>query len=242
MRRSARGFALLVVVPALCVLGIVANLVLSSQMDRETRNFGVFFGSFAAVLAGLAIHLTWSLVAAANSSSRVPGAAAGWLGTWICTLVMAPLGVAGPLILFRKNGRVLHQWFGVVSPDEEDHSARPPLQLLPALLVPCVALLVLVHPLVRVTVLRWPVFALDQGNAVPRLQHAPHRCGCLRKPFDALDAILCSSFIIFAASCYYESMSVPLRIAGAALALVTPWMPYYARPSSSSRRRATTKV
>ena len=58
MRRSARGFALLVVVPALCVLGIVANLVLSNEMDRETRNFGVFFGSFAAVLAGLAIHLT----------------------------------------------------------------------------------------------------------------------------------------------------------------------------------------
>ena len=27
----------------------------------------MFFSSFAAVLAGLAIHLTWSLVAAANS-------------------------------------------------------------------------------------------------------------------------------------------------------------------------------
>ena len=133
---------------------------------------------------------------------------------------MAPLGVAGPLILFRKNGRVLHQWFGVVSPDEEEHSARPPLQLLPALLVPCVALLVLVHPLVRVTVLRWPVFA---DGTVPSLRHAPARCGCLRTPFDALDAILCSSFIIFAASCYYENMAVPLRIAGAALALVTPW-------------------
>ena len=75
---------------------------------------------------------------------------------------MAPLGVAGPLILFRKNGRVLHQWFGVVSPDDEEHSARPPLVILPALLVPCVALLVLVHPLVRVTVLRWPVFADDR--------------------------------------------------------------------------------
>ena len=62
-------------------------------------------------------------------------------------MIMAPLGVTGPLILFRKNGRVLHQWFGVVSPDEEEHSAQPPLQLLPALLVPCVALLVLVHPL-----------------------------------------------------------------------------------------------
>ena len=135
------------------------------------------------MLAGLAIHLTWSLVAAANSSSRVPGAAAGWLGTWICGLVMAPLGVAGPLILFRKNGRVLHQWFGVVSPDEEEHSARPPLQFLPALLVPCVALLVLVHPLVRVTVLRWPVFA---DGTVPSLRHAPSRCGCLRTPFDAV--------------------------------------------------------
>mmetsp|Transcript_25443 Transcript_25443/g.71474 ORF Transcript_25443/g.71474 Transcript_25443/m.71474 type:complete len:1715 (-) Transcript_25443:36-5180(-) len=220
MSRSARGFAVLVVIPALGVLGIVLNLVLTQQMDRETRNFGVFFGSFAAVLAGLAIHLTWSLVAAANSSSRVPGAAAGWLGTWICVLIMAPLGVAGPLILFRKNGRVLHQWFGVVSPDDEEHSAKPPLQLLPALLVPCVALLVLVHPLVRVTVLRWPVFA---DGTVPSLRHAPSRCGCLRKPFDALDAILCSSFVIFAASCYYEEMSVPLRLAGASLALVTPW-------------------
>ena len=44
MSRSARGFAVLVVIPALGVLGIVLNLVLTQQMDRETRNFGVFLG------------------------------------------------------------------------------------------------------------------------------------------------------------------------------------------------------
>ena len=35
MARSARGFAVLVVIPALGVLGIVLNLVLTQQMDRE---------------------------------------------------------------------------------------------------------------------------------------------------------------------------------------------------------------
>ena len=57
-------------VPALGVLGIVLNLVLSSQMDRETWNFGVFFGSFRVSWSSHPPDL--SLVAAANSSSLVP--------------------------------------------------------------------------------------------------------------------------------------------------------------------------
>ena len=222
LSRSGKGFLVLVVAPALGVLGVVANLMLKSQMDRETRNFGLFFGSFAAVLAGLAIHLTWSLVAAANASEYVPATAAGWLGTWICGLVMAPLGVAGPLLLVRKNGAMLHQWFGKVSTDEHATSARPPVQMLPALLIPWLALLVLVHPLVRVSVLRWPFFA-RMNEGIPRLHHAPQRCGCGRRPLDALDAILVSSFLAFALSCYASNLAVPLRLAGVALALVTPW-------------------
>ena len=46
LSRSGKGFMVLVVAPALGVLGVVANLMLKSQMDRETRNFGLFFGSF----------------------------------------------------------------------------------------------------------------------------------------------------------------------------------------------------
>ena len=183
---------MLVVIPALGVLGIVLNLVLTQQMDRDAE-FRVFFGSFAAVLAGLAIHLTWSLVAAAN---KLAGPESGRLvGTWICGLVMA-VGRRRALILFGRT--VGYYTSGSASCRRTTNIARPPLQL-PALLAPCVTLLVLVH-LVELL--------FSDGLSSLKRPYLPYtRPTWTRLPEDALrrlGCVLCSSFIIFAASCYYE--------------------------------------
>ena len=84
MSRSARGFAVLVVIPALGVLGIVANLVLSNEMDREAEKFR----RVLRVLCGRAgrFGYPFDLVVGRGGELVVAGAgaAAGWLGTWIC--------------------------------------------------------------------------------------------------------------------------------------------------------------
>ena len=151
VRRSARGFLVLVVAPAvLVVIVVLPSLALGADDGEDVRNFGVFFGSFAVVLGGLLILASWTLVGAANASARVPGAAAGWLGQGLCLFILVPLGVAAPLLLFRRDGRSLKKWFGHVGPRDSEREGRPPSELAPLILIPCGALLSLAHPMLRV--------------------------------------------------------------------------------------------
>ncbi|EGB11391.1 hypothetical protein AURANDRAFT_70910 [Aureococcus anophagefferens] len=183
--RNRAGFCVAVVAPALVVVGLVVPVLAMRRSAGEARDLGAFFGMFAVVLAGFATHGTWYLVARANASPLVPPAAAGMLGTLVCVLVLFPLGVALPLVAFRKGGAA-----GAKAVAGLDGSkAAPPPGVAACVLPPLACVLVLSHPVLRVAVLGWPL----RGK------------GWCRPPFAALDAALFSCLAGAAALCALRS-------------------------------------
>ncbi|KAH8062626.1 hypothetical protein JL722_3553 [Aureococcus anophagefferens] len=183
--RGTAGFCVAVVAPALVVVGLVVPVLAMRRSAGEARDLGAFFGMFAVVLAGFATHGTWYLVARANASPLVPPAAAGMLGTLVCVLVLFPLGVALPLVAFRKGGAA-----GAKAVAGLDGSkAAPPPGVAACVLPPLACVLVLSHPVLRVAVLGWPL----RGK------------GWCRPPFAALDAALFSCLAGAAALCALRS-------------------------------------
>lgn len=218
--RNKVGFGLLTLLPALALLGCVAPTLVSGA-DMEGHQLGAFFGLFAALIAGLATHFLFYLVGAANASPLVPGSAAATLGTLFCVFVMVPVGVYTPMALFKANGDLFDVWFGSVG--EEDHaaSARPPLLVAPALAVPYVTVLALLHPLIRVSALNLRLYG-SRPEAPASTMEAIRRVGCLRRPFRTADALLVGNGLATVPLCFARA-EAPARLALGALLLATPW-------------------
>ncbi len=212
--RNRAGFCVAVVAPALVVVGLVVPVLALRRSAGEARDLGAFFGMFAVVLAGFATHGTWYLVARANASPLVPPAAAGMLGTLVCILVLFPLGVALPLVAFRKGGAA-----GAKAVAGLDGSkAAPPPGVAACVLPPLACVLVLSHPVLRVAVLGWPL----RGKK-----------GWCRPPFASLDAALFACLAGAAALCALRSP--PSQRAAVALLVVATAGVTYAAAALAGR-------